>query len=695
MAQTCLWIVLLPLTAFVIQALFGKKLPRHGDWVSVLAILGSFSLAAPIFMSLLKNGTVMDQLSYTWISLPFMGGVADAAASVPVRTSYDLVIGTLVNPLTAIMLFMVTLCASLIHIFSTGYMHGEDRYHLFFAYISLFSAGMLGLVVSNNLFTFFVCWELMGLCSYLLIGFYYKKPSAMNASIKAFLTTRVGDVCFFMGICGLYYIFGTTVFTEIYASIDKFQGATILGVPALAFIGFMILMGTIGKSAQFPLQVWLPDAMEGPTPVSALIHAATMVAAGVFLLVRMFPLLDASHVVLPVVAYVGGITAFLAALLAIVQIDIKKVLAYSTISQLGFMVMGVGVGDVAAGFMHVLTHACFKACLFMSSGSVIHAVHTQDMREMGGLRTKMPWTFTAMLIATLAISGVPFFSGFVSKDRILGSVLAYSMEHQSHWLLPVLGFTTAAITAFYMFRLIYLTFFGHARDEHKHHHAHEAPFSMVFPVVLLAVLSLSIFWSGPTGIHAFDQVLPIHWFDTAFAAASQQMGIHGHHGNPEIHHTAHHLGLIISLCCAALGILVSSLTYLKKVFNPAKVQSLLAPVHKVLWNKYYFDDLYLKGLIQGLVLPWNQFLAKFDDVVVDGIFVDGWAKVAMVIKSVVAKFDDIVVDRLFVDGTGNVIAVGGWVLRRFQTGRVQQYLILVILVLGFWLLYLSKFAAAH
>ena len=444
MAQQALLIALFPLIAFVIQSLIGKKLPRHGDFISVLAILGSLVVATPIFLKLITEGHVFDSFQVTWMSLR-------GAEAGRLNSAMTIVIGVLINNLTAIMLFMVTLCAFLIHLFSVGYMHGEERYHLFFAYISLFSAAMLGLVLSDNLLTFFICWELMGLCSYLLIGFYYKKPSAINASIKAFMTTRVGDTLFFMGIAGLYYIY--------------------------AFIGFMVLMGTIGKSAQFPLHVWLPDAMEGPTPVSALIHAATMVAAGVFLLIRMFPLLEAAHVVLPVVAYVGAITAFLAALIAIVQVDIKKVLAYSTISQLGYMVMGVGVGAFSAGFMHLITHACCKACLFLCSGSVIHSVHTQDMREMGGLKSKMPITFATMFIATLAISGVPGFSGFVSKDRILGGALAYSMEHQGHYLIPFLGFATAGITAFYMFRMIYMTFFGHARDEHKHHHAHEQSFN--------------------------------------------------------------------------------------------------------------------------------------------------------------------------------------------------------------------------
>lgn len=679
MAQQALLIALFPLVAFVIQALFGKKLPRHGDFVSVLAIFGSFAVATPIFMKLLTQGHVFDTFEVSWMTLP---GIE---ASGRFNSSVNLVVGVLINNLTAIMLFMVTLCASLIHLFSVGYMHGEERYHLFFAYISLFSAGMLGLVLSDNLLTFFMCWELMGLCSYLLIGFYYKKPSAINASIKAFMTTRVGDTMFFLGIAGLYYVYGTSNFMEIYKAVQDgvAQDITIVGLPALAFIGFMMMMGTVGKSAQFPLQVWLPDAMEGPTPVSALIHAATMVAAGVFLLIRMFPLLEASHVVLPVVAYVGAITAFLAACIAIVQVDIKKVLAYSTISQLGYMVMGVGVGAFAPGFMHLITHACFKACLFLCSGSVIHSVHTQDMREMGGLKSKMPITFATMFIATLAISGVPGFSGFVSKDRILGGALAYSMEHHGHYLIPLLGFATAGITAFYMFRMIYMTFFGHARDEHKHHHAHEQPLTMTIPLMILAGLSFAIVFAGPTGIESVDHVMPVKWFDQALQGAQQEMGI-AEHLSPEaeaVHHQAHGLALMLSLAVAGLGILISSITYLKHLINAESIKKMVGPVYTLLWNKYYFDELYLGVLIQKGLLNFNRMLAMFDDKVVDRIFVDGWRDVTMVIKSFIGKFDDIVVDRVMVDGTADVTAGGGWIVRQFQTGKVQQYLVLTVMVI--------------
>lgn len=687
MGQWCLWIVLLPLTAFLIQAFFGKRLPRHGDWVSVAAIFGSFALAVPIFLKLLSAPGELEAIAVpnlTWLSLPMpvpSSFLAQPGMSMP---TLDFNVGVLLNPATAIMLFMVTMCCSLIHLFSTGYMHGEDRYHLFFAYISLFSAAMLGLVISDNLLTFFMCWELMGLCSYLLIGFYYKKPSAINASLKAFMTTRVGDTGLFLGLISLYIVFGTSNFNELYAGMRAGigEGKMILGLPAVTFIGFMVLMGTIGKSAQFPLQIWLPDAMEGPTPVSALIHAATMVSAGVFLLIRMFPILQASEAVMTTTAYVGSITAFLAAMLALVQTDIKKVLAYSTISQLGFMVMGVGVGAFAAAFLHLLTHAVFKACLFLCSGSVIHAVHTQDMREMGGLRSRLPLTFLSMFVATLAISGVPFFSGFVSKDRVLAGALGFGMAHSVHLIIPILGFAAAFLTAFYMFRLICMTFLGSARDEHKHSHAHEMPWNMVGPTLILAGLSLAMWYAGPTGLHAVDSALEVHWFDNAVSLIREKAGIHEAHYGEHIDHAAHTWALILSLILATSGILFSILVYLRKAISAEEIAARFSALYRVLQNRYYMDDFYIKGIVQKGLLPFNVLLARFDDKVVDRWLVDGWKDLAMAIKSIVGKFDDVVVDRIMVDGTGYLAAGGGWALRRLQTGRVQHYLVLALIAVS-------------
>jgi NADH-quinone oxidoreductase subunit L len=313
------------------------------------------------------------------------------------------------------------------------------------------------------------------------------------------------------------------------------------------------------------------------------------------------------------------------------------------------------------------------------------------MREMGGLRSKMPITFLTMFIATLAIAGVPGFSGFVSKDRILGDALAYGMTHPSQMWIPVLGFITAGLTAFYMFRLIFMTFFGHARDEHKHHHAHESPITMTFPLMVLAALSFAIVFAGPTGIHSVDaNLLPIHWFDHALDHVKTEMGVQGLHASEEVEHHAHSLAMIVSLVVAGLGIFLSALTYLKKVISAAAFEKALKPIHTLLWNKYYFDDLYIKVIIQKLFLPATVLMAKFDDKIVDGIFVDGWAKVAMVLKSVIGKFDDVVVDKLAVDGSGTLVSAGGWVLRQFQTGKVQQYLILTFIVFGMLLFYMTR-----
>ena len=654
MALTCLWIVLLPLIAFAIQLFCGKRLPRQGDWVSLLAIFFSFVLATRIFMALLASGSVSDSLSFPWIFLP---------GASPVRIPA----GILVNNLTIILLFMVTLCALVIHIFSIGYMRGQPRYHLFFAYLSLFSAAMLGLVVSDSLFGFFMFWEVMGLCSYLLIGFYQQRPAAAAASFKAFMTTRIGDVCFFIGVMSIYSVFHTTSFTEVYEALrnPSVQSASLFGLPALTAIGFLLMMGTIGKSAQFPLHVWLPDAMEGPTPVSALIHAATMVAAGVFLLIRMFPLLQAEGgSVLVTIAYVGAVTSFLASLLAVIQTDIKKVLAYSTISQLGLMVLAVGVGAFGAAVLHLITHAFFKACLFLGSGSVIHAANTQDMREMGGLRKKMPVTFACMLVATLAISGVPLFSGFVSKDRILAGVLAYSIEYPTHWLLPALGFSTVAITAFYMFRLIYMTFAGAPRDAEKFEQAHESPSVMLFPLVILAVFSLSIWFGG--------------WWQTAMGSARNQMGM----GVQESTHDTHSAGIALSLLLLSLGLGLSTLMYQQGRLSAERVKRALLPLYGLLSRKYFFDELYLGVFLRGGVLRASRWLAFFDDKFIDRVLVDGWRDLTLFVKSAVGKFDDIVVDRILVDGTGDVIALGGRFFRLFQTGRVQQYLVFSLVALG-------------
>jgi len=476
--QIALVILGLPIISYAILFFFGNKLPRRGDWLAV-GLLG-----------------ICEILSL-WIFFHFWN-VADPSYKVVGQIrwldlgTFHIDAGILVDGMTAVMLMVVCTISFLVHLFSVGYMHGDRRYDRFFAFLGFFTFSMLCIVLASNLFFLYIGWELVGLASYLLIGFFFHKPSAADANKKAFLTNRVGDWGFWMGILAFFTVCGTLDYFELFAKVHT--GA--IGGSLLTWAGLGLFCGCLGKSAQMPLHIWLPDAMEGPTPVSALIHAATMVAAGVYMIARLFPLF--SPEALLVVAYVGAITAFLAATIAVVKTDIKRSLAYSTLSQLGYMVMAVGVGSAVGGMFHLTTHAFFKALLFLGSGSVIHAVHSQEMPEMGGLWRKLPVTFVTMLVATLAISGVPFFAGFYSKDAILASALAYGMEHPSHYIPFILAILAAGITAFYMFRLIFLTFTGKPRVQEKYDHAHESPWTMTVPLMVLAVLSfIGAGWKGP------------------------------------------------------------------------------------------------------------------------------------------------------------------------------------------------------
>ncbi|MFA5159729.1 MAG: NADH-quinone oxidoreductase subunit L, partial [Candidatus Omnitrophota bacterium] len=432
----------LPFLAFVVNILAGRWLKNRAAWLSIIASSVACVIALPVCWAVFQGAHFAHQ--GTWLML----------GTVPLKFGY------LMDPLSAILLFMVTIVGTLIQIYAAGYMHGDPRYSRFFAYVSLFMFAMITLVISDNYLLFFMSWEIMGLCSYLLIGFYFEKDSAANASLKAFLTTRIGDVGFLLGFLTLFAAIGTLNFSQmnsLLAGAHKTHAALNTGLLAMAAL--FIFCGTIGKSAQFPLHVWLPDAMEGPTPVSALIHAATMVAAGVFLVARSFTLFMAVPNILPIVTAIGTITAFMAAFIALTQNDIKRVLAYSTISQLGYMVTALGLSGLGAGTFHLITHAFFKALLFLGAGSVIHGAHVQDIREMGGLFRKMPHTAVTFIIASLALAGIPPLSGFWSKDEILLAAFG-----SGNFLVFGVLLLTAFMTAFYMFRLIFLTFFGTARN---------------------------------------------------------------------------------------------------------------------------------------------------------------------------------------------------------------------------------------
>lgn len=608
-------VLLLPLAGFVVLAFFGKRLPRGGDWLETSIITAALVLALTLlYQKLMLYPHETLTLNFTWVDFNNVPGIG------PLK----IVLGIGIDNLAAIMLAVVTLISTLVHYFSIGYMDGDVRYSRFFAFLGVFSFSMLMIVVANNLFMLYVGWELVGLSSYLLIGHWYEKKSASDAAMKAFIVNRIGDIGFFTGIMILFANFHTFNLHELFDTIHA--GHLPFGSEAwLTAAGILIFCGAIGKSAQFPLHVWLPDAMEGPTPVSALIHAATMVAAGVYLVARTFPIFTADA--LTVIAYIGAITAFISATIAIAQNDIKKVLAYSTISQLGYMVLGLGVGAYTAGFFHLVTHAMFKAGLFLGSGSVIHAMHyalhhgndhhtdPQDIRNMGGLRTKMPVTYWTFLIYTLAISGVPLTSGFLSKDSILAGTLAFS-SLTGHILIPIVGFFVAGLTAFYMFRLVILTFYGRHADAHRLEHVHESPKVMTVPLTILAILSVFIFYS----FNPFDASQS--WVSKALerpetvapasvAAASVEVF-------EEAHHHAHNTAMILSLIVAGIGILVAFATYYWKRISADKIAASFSPVHRFLLNKWGFDDLY-NGVVVNGTLAMTRMWKWFDDTIIDGI----------------------------------------------------------------------------
>jgi len=665
--------LLLPLCGFVLMIFFGKRLPRQGDWLSTSVIAVSLGMAVVILAAKIGSyGGETLTLNFTWVDLH----------NVPLIGPLPIVLGVAVDNLTAVMLVVVTLISTLVHLFSIGYMHGDIRYSRYFAYLGFFSFSMLMIVLANNLFLLYVGWELVGISSYLLIGHWYEKKSASNAAIKAFLVNRVGDFGFFLGIAMLFMTFHTFGLREIFEGI----GAGRLPFESnwwLTAAGVLLFCGAVGKSAQFPLHVWLPDAMEGPTPVSALIHAATMVAAGVYLVARIFPLMTADALL--VVAYIGAITAFISATIAITQNDIKKVLAYSTISQLGYMIMGLGVGAYSAGFFHLVTHAMFKAGLFLGSGSIIHAMHNalhhendhatdaQDLRNMGGLRKAMPVTFWTFVVYTLAICGVPLTSGFLSKDEILAGTLAFG-GMSGHVIIPVIGFLVAGLTAFYMFRVVILAFLGDHKDAARFSHLRESPMVMTIPLVVLAILSVFVFYSfNPfdasdswivRAVGRPDSVVP-----PSMAAPSTEAFEEAAHG---LHGTA----MLLSLSVAGIGVLFAFVTYYWRKINADAAASALGPVYRFLLNKWYFDEIYQAVIVNG-TLALSRILRWFDGNIVDGL-VNGTGWVTRGISSVSGMFDTYVVDGI-VNLTGYLSGVGGLALRKFQTGRVQSYVIFAVL----------------
>ncbi len=714
-------IFLAPVIAFIINAFLGRKLPRQGDWLATLSIFISFIFSAKIFSDFVFGKFATDYFvhkTFTWFDLSYGSNI------------WKVDMGVYIDNMAAIMLLMVSGVAFLIHLFSTWYMDHDEKHGRFFVFLPLFTSAMLGLVLSDNLFSLFIFWEIMGFCSYSLIGIYNKKEKAGDASLKAFMTTRVGDVFLLLGMVAIWMVIGSVSYVDIYAAIaeGKFAGQTVIGISLATFSGLCIFLGGMGKSAQFPLHVWLPDAMMGPTPGSALIHAATMVAAGVYLSLRMYPLMVLGDLTW-FIAVIGALTAFIAATIALVQSDIKAVLAFSTISQLGYMMIGVGVGSYNAAFMHLITHAIFKACLFLSAGSVIHSIHEQEMPKMGGLRKYLPYTHFAMMCCTLAIAGIPFFSGFVSKDRILGDALYYGFMAGQNPLLaivPILGFAGAGLTAFYMFRMMFLTFYGenrmsHHHDDHHHHghddhHAHEIHHEHLsarqnVPLLILSVFTLGFWFAGTLTGQSFGKVFgdKTEWFKILVEAPKVEKFINhsrenfssidtkgnvelpkavyehqtGYAGpNPDEHkiHTAHTIGAIASIIIAFSGVFLAFLMYIKKSVKP--FADTFASYTTTLKNRYYFDNLYVDIIIKKGLLTLNRGLSWFDMGVYDRFAVDGWATVNRYLFRASKWIDNVIVDAIGVDGTGVAVNLFNLVLRIVQSGKIQFYFFVLITVLA-------------
>jgi len=609
-----LWILIaLPLLGAAINGLLGKNFSK--TIVNSIGI-GSVALA---FLSAAEAVREFSQLAadqIPWVKTYFTWITAGQF-----KVDFSLQI----DQLTIIMLGVVTFVSLLVHIYSTGYMAHEEGYYRFFSYLNLFVFFMLTLVLAANVVLMFVGWEGVGLCSYLLIGFWFLKQSAISAGKKAFITTRIGDFGFTIGILLLFWTFKSVDFSTIFKQLANMQPETFVPTGVLTAISLLLFTGAIGKSAQLPLYVWLPDAMEGPTPVSALIHAATMVTAGVYMIARMNPLFSRAPFAMFVVALVGALTAFYAATIGLVQTDIKKVLAYSTVSQLGYMFLGLGVGAYASGVFHLMTHAFFKGLLFLAAGSVIHAMGgDQEMPHMGGLRSKIPITFWTMFIATFAITGIPGFAGFFSKDEILDA--ARSGPNANVWLW-LLGLIAAGLTSFYMFRLIFLTFFGKPRYDEHTVHVHESPRNMTVPLIFLAVLSTVGGWVAAPhlvgGTDYFEKFLHPVFASYAPTGAASAVEAAEPPGMMLLHAL---IGWPVLIALA--GLLVAWWFYIKSPQLPKKLaESLRAPYALVL-HKYYVDELYNAAIIRPLLwISTNVLWHGLDETVIDGT-VNGVARVA-------------------------------------------------------------------
>ncbi len=647
-------IPLFPLLGFLLNGLFGRFFARRTvHAVAVSAVGLGFLASAVSFFGLLRSAEpVLTRTLATWIPASLVrlaGGGAE---------SFSLGLAFRFDSLAAVMTLVVTGVGFLIHVYSAGYMAHDESPARYFAFLNLFTFAMLVLVLGANLAVMFIGWEGVGLCSYLLIGFWYKKDSAANAGKKAFITNRVGDFGFLLGMGLLIATLGTLDISEIGHLVEAGR----IGTGTATAVALLLFLGATGKSAQIPLYTWLPDAMEGPTPVSALIHAATMVTAGVYMVARMHVLFEHSGTALAVVAFVGAATAVYAASMGLVQHDIKRVLAYSTISQIGYMFVGLGVGAFSAGIFHLMTHAFFKSLLFLAAGSVIHALSgEQDLRRMGGLRRRIPKTYGVFLVGALAISGVPGLSGFFSKDEILAAAFA-----SGNYIVWGLGLVGAAMTAFYMFRLIFLAFFGEERfSSEAGHHLHESPPVMIVPLQILAGLAVAGGWVGLPRVLGGG-----NWFGRFLESSTGEHAVHLGAG-VEIALMA------VSVAVAAAGIAAAYFVYVREKGLPARrLAERFAGLYRLVSRKYYVDEAY-NGVIVGGTLGAGRASAWFDVKVIDGA-VNGAAALTRKLSSLSILFDGGIVDGA-VNGLARIHRTVSGALRRIQTGFVYNYALAVVL----------------
>jgi len=625
-------IPLLPFAAFIVIGLFGHWIKERAHWVAVPAVAGSFLLSLSTFLDI-ANGPPIHVTLYSWIT----------------SGTFDVSIGFYIDRLTAVMLLLVTIVSGLVHVYTIGYMHGEPGYARFFAYVALFTFSMLMLVMADNFLQLYVFWEAVGLCSYLLIGHWYDRKSACDAATKAFVVNRVGDFGFGLGIMLIFVTFGSLQYDQIFTRAILVDGQTInllkpLGgewlVGTLTVICLLLFAGAVGKSAQVPLHVWLPDAMEGPTPISALIHAATMVTAGVFLVARLAPLYNLAPAAMDVVAVTGGLTAIFAATIALTQNDIKRVVAYSTVSQLGYMMMACGLGAYTAGMYHLLTHGAFKALLFLCCGSIIIALHhEQDMRRMGGLQDKLPITYWTMVIGSLALAGFPLTAGFFNKDEIL--LEAWSAGGLGQ-ILAVVGLITAFLTAFYSFRLVFVVFWGESHvDSHLADHIHEPSPTMTVSLVMLAILSIA---TGYFHIPGFiSPVLP----------SPGEV----HHGGP-----AANVIMLFASAMGIAGIVAAYIVYVRSPRLPQRLAEKWKQAYALSFNKWYVDELYDRTIVKPTVDLANGLWRKVDVAVIDAL----------------------------VNGVASATVLWARGMRLIQSGEVQHYALAMalgaVVILGFYLL---------